>query len=215
MKKMFCALCLGSFSFVVSVSAAQFGFKVGLNIAGVSGEYRVDSYRVDLSHRGGIRVGGFCSFDIAEGLQLQPEIYYTRKGASYEYCGKYYTLDYSISGNLQLDYIEIPLLVKYQARIGTLSPFLFTGPYLAFKTSARGGMTLAISGFDAVSESGPIEEIKPIDLGMVFGAGVRWPLGEVDLIFDARYSLGLSNLSDGLNEEMKNDAFSFLAGIAF
>jgi hypothetical protein len=56
-----------------------------------------------------------------------------------------------------------------------------------------------------------------VDFGLVFGAGVAFPLGSVQLIIDGRYDLGLSDINDyeGDTESIKNKAWQFMAGVGF
>jgi hypothetical protein len=48
---------------------------------------------------------------------------------------------------------------------------------------------------------------------MLFGAGFDLNMGKVDLVFDARYDLGLTDALELGNSKMS--AFQFLAGVAF
>ena len=48
---------------------------------------------------------------------------------------------------------------------------------------------------------------------LLFGAGFDLEMGKVDLVFDARYDLGLTDALDLGSSKMS--AFQFLAGVAF
>ena len=59
--------------------------------------------------------------------------------------------------------------------------------------------------------------LKSIDLGAMVGAGLEIGLTEsVFLVLDGLYNLGLTKMGDsGLDDDVKNRAFSFLAGLSF
>jgi hypothetical protein len=87
-------------------------------------------------------------------------------------------LMYSTEGADQagVDYLRLPLMAKYYVVEG-LS--LQAGPQIAFKIGAEN---------DFVDEA-----VKSIDFGVGFGAGYELSNG---LMFDVRYNLGLSNISE-------------------
>ncbi len=202
-------LCLAAC--VLPLNSRQLGVKAGLNIAGLNGDYVVD-----LESLSGARFGAFLCLDLSGGLKLQPELYYVRKGASYETTGVYESIAYTLEADMMLDYIEIPLLLKYVVHSGSLEPFFFAGPYYAFQLAAKSEMVLSFEGYsDTVAEKKDMEEIKSSDFGLVFGAGLNIPLGRLDLILDARYSIGLSDIADAVGEDFRNGVFSLQAGLGF
>ncbi|MCO6148474.1 porin family protein [Flavobacterium sp. NRK1] len=93
-----------------------------------------------------------------------------------------------------IDYIRIPIMAKYYVMEG-LS--LQAGPEVAFKIAAD----------DFVDEA-----TKSIDFGLGGGVGYELPMG---LFFDARYNVGLSNISDVDGFDLKNTGFQIGAGYRF
>ncbi len=75
-----------------------------------------------------------------------------------------------------VDYLRIPVMAKYYVAEGFS---LQAGPEIAFKIAAEDDIT--------------DEFTKSMDFGLGFGAGYELASG---LMFDARYNLGLSNISD-------------------
>jgi opacity protein-like surface antigen len=80
------------------------------------------------------------------------------------------------SDDAGIDYLRLPIMAKYYVMEG-LS--LQAGPEIAFKIAAQE---------DLVDEA-----TKSLDFGLGFGAGYELSNG---LMFDARYNLGLANISD-------------------
>jgi len=210
MKKLILSLLFCSLLVALPLPAQHFGLKAGLNIAGLQGDYPIE-----LKSLSGFRFGGFFTLDLGGGLQIQPEAYYAQKGASYESSSSIYGIAYSIKGKLKLDYIEIPVLVKYVVQSASVEPFFYAGPYLGLKASAKGEVTADVEGFGGQTETEDLEDVKSTDFGVVFGAGVSLPLGSIDLIVDGRYTLGLSSISEDLTESVKNGVLSILVGIGF
>jgi opacity protein-like surface antigen len=103
---------------------------------------------------------------------------------------------YSSEGadDANLDYLRIPVLAKYYVMQG-LS--VQVGPEFGFK----------IGGDDFVDDV-----TKSFDFGI--GAGVGYELS-MGLFFDARYNLGLSNISDVDGGDFKNTNFQIGAGYRF
>jgi len=112
------------------------GVKGGLNIATLTGD-DID----DADSKMGFAFGVFITYEINEMLSLQPEVLFTMKGAKfkdeyteveddYEYYEKY-------EGSWNLDYLEIPVLVKINIPMeGNIKPNVFLGPALGFNLSA-------------------------------------------------------------------------------
>jgi hypothetical protein len=208
----------------------RFGIKSGANFANV---YNVED-SLDYKTRTGFIIGGFYRFDLNNHLAIQPEAYYSMKGTkvgsveTYEYLGGTVTEAYDY--NLKLNYLEIPVLLKYKIPTrGKLKPNLFLGPCMAFKLSARlTGSYKYEENYAYPGESGyvsytgnideELDEVKTTDFGLIIGAGVDIEMGSSSLVIEARYNWGLTGLSkfaDASDPGAKNAAFTLMMGIAF
>jgi hypothetical protein len=94
-----------------------------------------------------------------------------------------------------VDYLRLPIMAKYYVAEGFS---LQAGPEVAFKIAAED---------DFVDEA-----VKSIDFGLGFGAGYELASG---LMFDARYNLGLSNISDIDGFDFGNAGFQIGLGYRF
>ena len=195
-------------------SGIKAGLKIGISSAKLSGDDVGDLEDLlgeDLKSRIGFSVGGFITFNISEMFAIQPEVLYTMKGLRYEE----EMFGETLKIWMKLDYLEIPLLVKIIfPSPGGVNPYLFAGPAVAIKVSAK--VKAEIAG---ESEEEPIEEgLKSTDFGLVIGAGADFGLGALGkgtLSVDIRYSLGLSTISDFEGDDVKNGAFSLMVGFSF
>jgi len=102
---------------------------------------------------------------------------------------------YSIEGakDLKVNYLRIPIMAKYYVAEGFS---LQAGPEIAFKAG----------GDDIIKDA-----VKSMDYGLGIGAGYELSSG---LMFDARYNLGLNNISD-VGGSVKNVSFNIGLGYRF
>lgn len=97
--------------------------------------------------------------------------------------------------DLGISYLRIPVMAKYYVAEGFN---IQAGPQIAFKVA---------TAEDVVDESS-----KSMDFGLGLGAGYEMSNG---LMFDARYNLGLSNIADYDNGDLKNTGFQIGLGYRF
>ena len=102
---------------------------------------------------------------------------------------------YSMEGakDAKLNYLRIPIMAKFFVGEGFN---LQAGPELAFKAG----------GDDTIKDS-----VKSMDYGLGLGAAYEMASG---LMFDARYNLGLANISNG-GGTLKNTSFQIGLGYRF
>ena len=178
------------------------GLKAGMNIANLHGD---DVEGFGYESKMGFCAGGFITFKVANIVAIQPEVLYTQKGTKWE--------EVFMGGtwNINLNYLEIPVLFKVIMPIqGMIKPHLFVGPYFAYNLTAKWKIV-----YNGQSEEIDVdEEIKDGDFGAVFGGGIDFGLPAGKIVFDARYSLGLTTI-DEEGSDVKNNVFSFMLGYAF
>jgi len=182
----------------------QLGLKAGVNFANVVGD-DVDGVDSKTGFAGGL----FFMYQFNKLFAIQPEAYYTMKGATDEESFGGETIELTIS----LDYIEIPILFKVIIPIenSPIHPSVFAGPYVAFNTTAKQKLE-----YMGDSEEEDIEDVNPTDFGLVFGAGLGFPVGQNEAGVDFRYGLGLTSLDDsGENLDIKNSVFNINAYFGF
>jgi hypothetical protein len=140
---------------------------------------------------------------------IQPEANYTMKGATDEQTFNGETAELTLS----LDYIEIPILFKVLIPIenSPIRPSVFVGPYVGFNSTAKAKLE-----YMGQSVEDDIEDIKSTEFGLVFGAGLGFPVGQNELGVDFRYELGLTTLDDSAeNADIKNSVFNINAYFGF
>jgi hypothetical protein len=189
----------------------MFGVKGGVSIAKLRGDDAEDPGDTNSSRLVGI-FGGFVDYPIGQMLSVQGELLYAMKGVK----AKWTVGDDEYNGTTKLTYIEVPVLLKANIPMdGSVSPHVFAGPALAFKLSAEHE-----TKGPGASATVDLDEAKGVDVGVVVGAGVGFPMGPKMISVEARYNLGLMNAFDKFEGEtkepdIKNSVISFLLGVGF
>lgn len=142
--------------------------------------------------------GGYYCHGFSEVFSIQPELYYSMKGAS---DSEIITID------VKQGYLEIPVLLKvnFPLESKSWSPNLYAGPYLAFLMSAK------------VEDVDVKDEFAGTDFGLVVGGGFDFGLseGKQTLSLDIRYSIGFTKVDEEGEADVMNNGFQFLLGFGF
>ena len=127
--------------------------------------------------------GAFAHIGISETFGIQPEVLFSMEGAK------------SSGEDLALSYINIPVMLKYSNPSGF---FAELGPQIGILTSAK----LKLDGGSVDFK----DYLKSTNFVLGIGAGynVTPQIG-----VGARYNLGLSNISDDSEGELKTSVISF------
>jgi len=203
-------LIIAGFTSISFPQGMQLGLKAGLNLANEGGsdlQDLEDFFGTSLDARTGFNGGFFFMYQFNKMFALQPEAYYTMKGATASLGG--------IDLTLKLDYIEVPLLLKLIIPVqgSNIIPSIFIGPAIGFNTAAK------IKGeFEGQSAELDWDSVvTSTDFSLIFGAGLGFRVGTNEVGVDVRYSLGLSswdNYSDDPSD-VKNNVLSFNAYFGF
>ncbi len=204
MKKVFTLLFVLSIFSIMSFAQMQAGLKAGLNLANLSGD---DAGSPD--SKTAFAFGGFFAYQFSPMFAIQPEIYYSMKGATDNMTFEGATVDITYT----FDYIEIPLLLKFMIPIqgSNIKPAIFAGPHVAINTTAK-----VKAEYQGDSQEEDIEDFKSSEFGLQFGGGVGFTVGKGELGFDIRYILGLSTIFDVEGDpDVKNSVINFNLYYAF
>lgn len=193
MKKITLLLAL-SFAVVCGVEAQKLkaGLKAGLNFPSAS-SFGLDDLNVGNANdkSSGYHVGVFASFKLAA-LAVQPEALYSFT--------RFTTVN---SDNLDLTYINIPVMVKF-----------YPLPVVGLNIQAGPQFGLLAGSVGRINSQNASETLKDSDLSIAVGAGFDAPFG---LDIHARYVIGVSDNNDvaSINESIRNTTFQISVGYAF
>ena len=190
-----------------NAQTVKFGAKAGVNFASIGGD-ETDG----IDGKTGFHLGLVAEIPLSGGFAFQPEVLYSAQGAKYEESETLMGVTYSYKEELKLDYINVPLLVKYSIIPG-LS--VHAGPQVGFSINSEYVSEYNMDG-DTGSETIDLkDETNAVDLAIAAGLGYKLPMG---VFFNARYNAGLSDIFD--NEEgddfsQQNNVFQLSVGYMF
>jgi len=141
-------------------------------------------------------IGAFALANITPMIGIQAEINYLTTGIWWDDDGLKVTEAYG--------YLHIPVLVRARLMTeGTVVPVVFAGPAVGILLSAK---------WDGDDEK---DSFKSTDFGADLGVGAEIGLGEMKLLVDLRYYLGLTDVYKSTEFSMKNRGFMLTAGLIF
>jgi hypothetical protein len=189
MKPIFTIMFL-SFIFTNVSAQVQFGIKAGYSIANVSYSNTENFSQRPISAFNG---GFIASVPLSGAFSLQPELMYSEQGTDV-IINTSYTVEYFKN---RYNYLNIPVLGKYQHESGL---FAETGPQL--------GILLNAKSSDQNVSADQTKYTESLDFGWAFGLGYK--ISKLNVGFDARYNLGLTNINKPpANQVAKNSVFQF------
>ena len=200
----------------------DFSIRGGLTLYNITEATQFEG--ADVKSLAGFTLGIAYQIPINEQFYIEPGLNFVKKGAKMELDLHEGTSSVTGSIDLSLDYLEIPVLAKIYFGTGTKF-FLIAGPSLGYGVGgkAKYDITLNDPDFGEISDSGSLSvkwgesstengvAIKNrVDFGLNFGAGVR--INDA-FIIDARYNLGLSNLSGDGDDKSMNRGFQITVAV--
>jgi len=184
----------------------RFGAKGALNMTRTRGILEADNDIIETGSAAGFAIGALATFESHPNVTIQPEFMYSLKNVDI------LTLDgVPVDGEVDLSYIEIPVLVKLHPERRGLDavPFVLVGGTFSFLTSAE---LQRMAGSVTIAED-VADELNSFNLGFTFGGGLdlqnEWGIVTVD----ARYTLALGDLAQVSNGKL--DTFYVGAGVIF
>jgi opacity protein-like surface antigen len=176
---------------ITSTSFAQFkiGPRFGINLSSVSDDPDYGA-GVEQSSHFGFLFGAAAELGIAGPMYAEVELLYIQKGEDLKGQDQ---LGNPAEQIFTANYLEIPILVKAKFPLGPVSPYAFVGPNIGILLSANSEFT---SG-GQTQDTDIKDNMTSIDFALDFGAGVGFNvMPMMSLVFDVRYSLGLSDIVD-------------------
>lgn len=189
------------------------GVKGGINVSGFYGS-GVQELAGDVGLTTGLIAGIFIGFPIKRVFTIQPELFYSVKGAQRRGQVIDSVNDLTLGGTLKtrIAYMEIPVLLKADLLPESeFSPTLLAGPVISIMQSAK----VVFKG-DRQLEFPIDENVTDIDAGFVLGGGADIPFGTGHLVTEARMTFGLRSIdASSKNLSARNYTLSFMVGFEF
>lgn len=187
-------VCATVFAFAAPLAAqtVEFGPRAGMAFSTVSVKPRSGPTNTEEGNVTGFTLGGFARFRPGK-VGVQTEINFVRKGATVAT-----PANPTNAMDLQLDYLEVPLLLMVPIVGGSsASASVYGGPALALETSCHATMTGLPSRdhFNCNDPNFDIRDRRQTDIGATAGGALRLPLGAGAIVADLRYTFGFVNLN--------------------
>jgi hypothetical protein len=182
------------------------GVRAGLNFANLSFDPELPS-TVDKSSHISFKFGAMAELGFIPMFAIQVEPMYVMRGADLN--------QGSLERKWKFSYLEIPVLLKLKIPFpGPITPYAFAGPNI--------GVLLSATDETNGQETDVKDQLNSTDFALDFGAGVSFNVAPlIDLLIDARYSIGLSELpTDETKQSIGNLTFKtrdiqIVAGLMF
>lgn len=204
------AACLGGVVEPVRGQArAAVGAEVGYSRADLIGE---DSDLVE-SRQGAI-TGVYLHLPVSPVLSIRPELLFSLRGGR-----TLVLLDGLVTeSDIELAYLELPVLARAVLPRGRFRPVLFGGPSLALQI----GCDLLFSNVEGSSrftcgeEDGQqaVSRVREWDLAWVAGAALEMHLPRTTLALQGRYTAGIRSILEG-PVDLRNRGIAVLFGLTF
>jgi len=161
------------------------GLEAGANFSSLTGA-DITKIGSSLSSKLGFVGGGYLCLNFGNSFGIRPEVLYEQKGAAVS----------GTSTTTELDYIEVPVLLKFSLGLPAVNPAILLGPAFSWNMVAQ-------------AAGNNISGINSSDVGIVGGV-------ELDIdkfLVSGRYELGLQNIQTNTN--VQNGVLTFLVGYSF
>ena len=204
-----------SFLLYTSVSIGQdnplhYGVKLGLVNSTMAKNFQNLGYS-----RIGITGGAFASYDLKKSLSVEADVLYTQQGITNTL--PLTTKNYPTSTNICFHTIEVPLLLSFNSHdIDGITPRIFLGHSFGYILSAiasnREQFDVAPVKYFYTKED-VSSKFNNLDFGIVMGIGISFKVGSHNLILDARYKFGYTNINTSAFDKYSNNALTITAGL--
>jgi hypothetical protein len=168
-----------------SAQSFDLGLEAGANFSNFIGSGVTQISSVNDSKLGFVG-GGFLSLNFGNSFAIRPEVLYEQKGNAIS----------GTSTTTELDYIEVPVLLKVGLGSPVFNPSILLGPSFSWNLLAQ-------------SNGNNFSGINSSDVGLVGGV-------EIDIdkfLVSGRYELGLDNVKSNTN--IQNGTITLLVGYSF
>ena len=167
------------------------------------------SFTVDTKYRLGFDAAVFGEFFKQQNFSGIAEFHYVQKGYRLSFpvttaeqpdgTGEYITL------NPRVDYISVPLLVKFRKDYSSVSPYIIAGP--RFDVKIAYSTEYGYSNFNSLNS---------VDFGLTMGAGLNFHISKnMGLLVEGRYSYPVTSSFSSSFVTIKNYSFEILGGLEF
>ena len=163
-----------------------------------------------LTSRQGAITGVYLQFPLHDVFAIRPELLFSLKGGS--------TVA-TIAGqgdaniDIELAYIELPVLFRVSFPTGSIRPVIFGGPAVAIQIGCDFSFDFGSDSVRSTCGQNNLNTVRGWDFGLAGGGGVEKRLRRATIALEARYTAGTRSILEGV--ELKNRAFGLVLAVTF
>ncbi|MEO7998702.1 MAG: porin family protein [Gemmatimonadaceae bacterium] len=201
-------------SLIACAGAPLHAQRLGIIAGGTFSNVR-NSDDLSFDNRTGTIFGLSLQLPVGASFDVQPEFLFLNKGAKFNR-----PTAAAGGGSFRLDYLEVPVLLRYDFSRGVVAPHVYAGPSIGFNV----GCAVEFRGTNNSSGANTDcneDDFKPktLDYGVTVGGGVDFNLGGIGATAGARYGIGLADIRNDNSTEFKsrvnNGVLSLYVGVLF
>ncbi|MEO6722968.1 MAG: porin family protein [Ferruginibacter sp.] len=229
-------ILLAAIAAITTSATAQikFGAQVGGNLANVKSEYSFSGTTVKEKSKVkfGFLIGLVAEVPLASSVSFRPELNFIQKGTKVNDTQSSSGYTDVTTGEITLNFIELPLNIVYRVAAGSGNVFFGAGPSIGYGLSGKykSTSTTTYPGMPSVtdSENGKVKfdgkkyddlpasdndnHLKSLDFGGNILAGYQMSNG---VYINVGYTVGFSNLSPNADESVKTNGLTIKLGYMF
>lgn len=208
---------------LVTCTFAQvsWGLKAGVNYANITTPEISLLNIPDTKANKSFTLGAVAEFGIANGFAIQTEVNYSKKGfiikegIPLELAN--IPLPLGVKVKTDLNYIEVPVLAKYNFGNDKVGGYITAGPTMSYASKGRFKTAASfIIDINIINQKFDFDDlnISKFDIGASIGGGGTVNIGNTKLFVDARYTHGFSKLDNipVIDLDFKNKNFALTTG---
>ncbi|MDT3740976.1 MAG: porin family protein [Candidatus Kapabacteria bacterium] len=214
--KYFFVVIIFIFALNEDIHSQIFGIKAGLNLSDMYNKR--DQEEVQSNMKPGFHIGATAEFPISKMFAFESGILLSNKGYKVDISETQGGVTATIKQNVSMYYLDIPITAKLYLPVGSAKFCFLAGPYLALGLSGTATTELTVNGQtqkkdEDVNFGSDEDELKPLDYGLIFGAGIEFS----NFTFGINYNLGLANLLNNteFNSTINHKVIGISAGYKF
>lgn len=183
------------FTYIKSQAQLGLGIKGGFNLSFINNMNPIpkDGQSISWGFLDGNLYGVIVNYNISPRFALKTDLLYSTQGNRFTLKEK----DLRSTTTHRFNYLQLPILVKYNLTHGRFKWFINAGPYIAYLLSVKYiflNPDRVETSFYIDSDKEGWNKINKIDFGICGGTGLIFRLGPGDIILEARQNVGFRNV---------------------
>ncbi len=181
-----------------------------------------ESWLPENSYWTGATAGIHAEIPINERLSFRPELNYAEKGfrvkEGFEFDIFNIPVPIGAEAITRVQYLELPLLLKYTLSEGPVRPYIFAGPHLSYaidgQVDLKANLILDfnIGSYDIDMTNNLYNQFE---VGGIAGAGLVFEAGRADIFLQGSFQHGFTDMLDDpiVDIRIRNSGFNITAGV--